>query len=154
MNQQIKSDTTAIPEQSLPEAPIEPSAKAQHKPGVKAWFAYSLLCVFVFTTAWLAALGWLNRSLISELFYESSLARYRVASGEAGPATFYVFHNDFSTLERLAQENEDILGVELSEYSGIAAMAFTSLETEAVGLIRNHSVVKNMLQKDIPMLCH
>lgn len=154
MKQRTNSDTAVLPDQGLPDtsSPVDDA-----KVGTttrRTWVAYALLSVFVFATTWMGALGWMNRALIADLFYESSLARFRVASGEAGPATFYVFHNDFTTLERLAQENEDILGVELSEYSGIAAMAFTSLETDAVNQIRNHSVVRNMIQKDIPMLCH
>lgn len=154
MNQRTNTGTSVLENQDLPGSGLPMPESVVEQPASRTWVAYALLCVFVFATTWLGALGWINRALISDLFYESSLTRYRVASGEAGPTTFYVFHDDFSTLERLAQNSDDILGVELSEYSGIAAMAFTSLETEAVSTVRNHPVVKNMLQKDIPMLCH
>lgn len=118
------------------------------------YIGYILLCAVVFAVTWLAAWGWLNRGLITDLFYQSSLARYQVASGEAGPATFFVFHNDFKALETISQKEESILGIELTEYKGVAAMAFTSIDVASVDLIRQHPAVRNMLQKDIPMMCH
>ena len=108
----------------------------------------------VFLLAASASFAWNNRQLISDLFVEASENRYAVMSGEAGPATFYVFHNDFDALEKITQSTDDILGIEPSPYSGIAAMAFVNLESSAVSLINDHPSVRNMVQKNIPMICH
>lgn len=127
---------------------------SEDQPLAVSWISNALLAVICFLVGWLGTFGWQKRVLISELFYQSSLARYGAATGETGPATFYVFHDDFSALETIAQSNEEILGIELTEFSGVAAMAFVSLDTSAVSTIRDHHSVKNMVQKNIPMLCH
>jgi len=118
------------------------------------WISYALIGAVCFVLAWLGSFAWHQRTLIAELFYQSSLVRYGVASGETGPATYYVFHNNFKALEEISQSNDGILGIELTEFSGVAAMAFLSSENDAVSLIRGHEDVKNMVQKNIPMLCH
>jgi len=122
--------------------------------GYSPLISYVLLCTVIFAVTWLGSLGWLNRGLIVDLFQQSSLARYQVANGTVGPATFYVFHNDFKTLETISQNTDTILGIELTEYKDVAAMAFASLDVDAVSMIREHPAVRNMLQKDIPMICH
>lgn len=129
-----------------------PSSENDH-PQV-SWVSYGLLGVICFILGWLGTFGWQQRVLISELFYQSSLARHGVMSGETGPATFYVFHDDFAALETIAQSTDEILGIELTEFSGVAAMAFSSQDIGAVSVVRNHRSVKNMVQKNIPMLCH
>lgn len=118
------------------------------------WIGYGFLFLMLFLLAASASFAWNNRQLITDLFIEASENRYAVMSGEAGPATFYVFHNDFAALEKITQSNDDILGIEPSDYSGIAAMAFVNLESSAVSMIKDHPSVRNMVQRNIPMICH
>lgn len=145
---QSESSTTGSSESSTlpPDAPVSN--------GRSSLVGYGFLFIMLFLLATSASFAWNNRTLITDLFYEASENRYAVMSGEAGPATFYVFHNDFAALEKITQSNEDILGIEPSDYSGIAAMAFVTLESSAVTLINEHPSVRNMVQKNIPMICH
>lgn len=135
-------------------APIKDEDPASADTGAGGWLLYLILFLVLFALSALATVGWQNRAYISQLFYQSSLARHQVMTGEAGPATFYVFHSNYGALEQLARSRDDILGIETSEFSGVAAMAFTSLDVDGVELIRTHPDVVNMVQQNIPMLCH
>lgn len=115
---------------------------------------YLFLFGGVFALTWLATFGWQNRVLIIDLFYQSSLERYQVATGDAGPVTFHVYHSDFKALEQVTRSNDEILGIEMTKNSGVAAMAFSSHEVAAIATIRENPVVSRMLRRNIPMLCH
>lgn len=109
---------------------------------------------FVFCLSALATFGWNNRAYIADLMYESNMEKYLVAIGESGPATFYVYHKDFSALDALARNSDEILGVELTKFPDVAAMAFTSPRVAAVDQVREHPLVSKMRRRNIPMLCH
>jgi len=116
--------------------------------------SYIFVFIIIFFFAWITTFGWQNRELIAELFYESNLEKYNVATGQAGPATFYIYHQDFEALERLSQSSDEILGVEMTKKSGRAAMAFTSAQVNAIETVRSLPAVSAMLRRNIPMLCH
>jgi len=97
---------------------------------------------------------WLNRATIVNLFYQSSLEKYNIATGKVGPATFYVYHEDFSALEKISHEYADIMGVERTKRSGVAAMAFVSEEADAISIVQTAPGVSAMVRRNIPMVCH
>lgn len=95
-----------------------------------------------------------NWKFISTLFYETNLARYEVMAGERGPTTYLVFHKNLGDLQNLADANEDILGVEQSDFSSVAKMAFRSAQSPLIETVRQHPSVMNMVNRNVPMLCH
>ena len=109
-------------------------------------------------TAFLFAVGltalYQHRDYLTVLFYETALARYEVMSGERGPATFLVFHDDYAALEAVTSLHTDILGIEPSEFDNVAKMAFVSVQSPLVTEVANMQGVRHMVNKHIPMLCH
>ena len=120
----------------------------------RAVISHLLMFSVVFALSWLATVSWQNRALIADLFYESSLEKYNVATGLSGPTTYLVHHNDFNALEALSQKSEEILGIEMTRRSGVAAMAFVAHDVAAIDTVRALPQVARMIRKNIPMLCH
>ena len=113
-----------------------------------------ILCLFVFMISTGGTFLWHNRSLINQLYYEASLERYGVMTGEIGPVTYLVHHQDFRQLEMITRENEDILGIEIWRNPNIAAMAFTSTDSPLIQKIEKMDIVSRMERRVIPMICH
>jgi len=112
------------------------------------------LFVLVFGTSWLATFAWQNRSLINELFYQASEQRYRTMAGEVGPVTYLVHHKNYTELEAVTQQHDDVLGIEVWEHPGIAAVAFNSNESPSIQVVEELAVVSDMVKRNVPMLCH
>ena len=75
-------------------------------------------------------------------------------SGQRGPVTYLFTHHDLDALKMIASLEEDILGIEQYEYSNVAKIAFTSADSPAIDLIRQNPVVQNMVNRNVPMICH
>jgi len=96
-----------------------------------------------------------NWTTISTLFYESSLARYETMTGDRGPVTYLVSHDDLlGELQSLAEAQPDILGVEQDKRSNVAKIAFTTAQAPSIESISAMSGVTGMIRRNVPMLCH
>ena len=124
----------------------------QQKPFSSVQYLIVGFCLFGLST--LATILVRHWDTVNTLIYESSLVKYEVMSGERGPTTYLVFHNDFSVLQELADENDDILGVEQDERSNVAKIAFISAKSPFIEEVRNLAVVTGMINRNVPMLCH
>lgn len=91
---------------------------------------------------------------INTLFYEGSLAKYEVMSGQRGPVTYLIFHDDFAALQAMADQHEDILGVEHSVGSNVAKMAFASAQSPLIETVNKHAAVASMISRNVTMICH
>jgi len=121
-----------------------------HKPIV----LYTLIGVVAFSFGYLSILLIKNWDTNNILIYESSLAKYEVMTGEQGPTTYLIFHNDFAALQQMAAANEGILGVEQHVASNVAKMAFVDAKSPLISEVRRLASVSNMINRNVPMLCH
>ena len=127
------------------------SGQSQHQ---FSWVSYLIVGFCAFGLSTLATILFRHWDTVNTLIYESSLVKYEVMTGERGPTTYLVFHNDFSVLQNMADRHEGILGVEQDERSNVAKIAFTSAKSPLIDEIRNLVVVSGMINRNVPMLCH
>jgi len=118
------------------------------------WVGVAVLGLCFGLIGWLIGFSWVHRWDISELWYQASEQKYLTMTGQAGPVTYLVTHNNFDSLEALAMHDEDILGVEVYELPDKAAVAFTRADTASIGRVRDSEFVSVMRQQIIPMMCH
>ena len=118
------------------------------------WVPYAMVGIWLFGLSFLTTVLVNNWDTVNTLIYESSLAKYESMTGERGPATYLVFHDDFAALQSLASEHEDILGVEQDEGSNVAKMAFLSAKSPLIEQVGNLPSVSSMVNRNVPMLCH
>lgn len=64
------------------------------------WVLYTISGLLFFMFGFGGSFVYSSWDTISELFYESSLARYETMTGDRGPATCLVFHDDDSNTLR------------------------------------------------------
>ncbi len=79
-----------------------------------------------FGLSFLATVLFNNWDTVNSLIYESSLAKYQAMTGERGPTTYLIFHNEMAALQSMARDHQGILGVEQDDGSNVAKMAFLS----------------------------
>ncbi len=108
----------------------------------------------LFCLSWLATLLITHWDVAGTLLYESSLAKYEMMSGQRGPVTFLVFHDNLEVLSELADLHEGILGVEQHSKSNVAKIAFNSIDSPLIEVVRQLPQVESMINKRVPMLCH
>jgi len=118
------------------------------------WVQYALVGICAFGLSTLATILFKNWDTVNTLIYESSLAKYETMTGERGPTTYLIFHDDFSALETMANQHEGILGVEQHEGSNVAKMAFTSAKSPLIDEVLQLASVSSMINRNVPMLCH
>lgn len=119
------------------------------------WVLYSVAGVLFFMFGLGGSFVFSSWDIISNLFYESSLARYETMTGDRGPATYLVFHDDvLDDLELLASVSDDILGVEQDSRSNVAKIAFTGADVLSVESVRQLPGVTSMMRRNVPMMCH
>lgn len=135
--------------------PADSRADTTVNPVTPDWVLYSASGVLFFLFGLGASFIFTSWDTISTLFYESSLARYETMTGDRGPATFLVFHdNILQDLQTLAAVTEDILGVEQDPRSNVAKIAFTSSDVSAIETVKQMAGVTSMLRRNMPMMCH
>jgi len=91
---------------------------------------------------------------VNALIYESSLAKYEIMSGQRGPTTYLIFHNDFASLQQFANAHDGVLGVEQHIGSNVAKMAFVSAKSSLIEQVGQLAAVTDMVNRNVPMLCH
>lgn len=120
-----------------------------------AWVIYpatGFVCISFALLGYFISMHW---TTISELFYESSLAKYETMTGDRGPVTYLVQHDGLlDTLQTLAQSSPDILGVEQDKRSNVAKIAFTAADASSIASIEALPGVTGMLRRNVPMICH
>lgn len=118
------------------------------------WISYSLLTVIFFVLGYGASFLFYNWQSLGDLYLEASQARYEIMSGQRGPVTYLVTHNDLPALRKVAAGESDIMGVEQHAYSTVAKVAFISAKSPAIERLQNHPLVIGMTRRDVPMICH
>lgn len=138
-----------MPDQSPTSQPV-----AQNQPSSTRWFAYLFLFVFCFGLGIGGHYIWQNWERINELFYTASEQKYRTMTGEAGPVTFLVYHSDFDALDRFADKQDDVIGVEIFRYPNVSAIAVESDNSDSIVQLGSLAFVDKIERRVVPMLCH
>lgn len=115
---------------------------------------YTLTAVGCFALGIIAAAGFHYRDAINTLVYESSQVRQELLAGQLGPVTYLVFNDDFNKLQQYADSDEEILGVEQALNSNVAKVAFVSGTSPSIETLANLPFVGEMINRDVPMICH
>jgi len=117
--------------------------------------AYALLFIVFFGAAWGVTALTLNWDKAFALFLESHQKKYDVMTGQVGPTTFLVLHDGIlEQLQAFAKNDPEILGVEQDPLSTVAKIAFTSIESASIEIIRQLPGVTGMVNRNVPMICH
>ena len=117
--------------------------------------AYVLLFVVFFLAAWGVTALTLNWDKAFALFVESHQKKYDVMTGQVGPTTFLVLHDGMlEQMQALARTDPEILGVEQDPWGTVAKIAFTSIESASIEIIRQLPGVTGMVNRNVPMICH
>jgi len=117
--------------------------------------AYVLLFIVLFVAAWGVTALTLNWDKAFALFLESHQKKYDVMTGQVGPTTFLVLHDGIlDQLQAFAKNDPEILGVEQDPLSTVAKIAFTSIESASIEVIRQLPGVTGMVNRNVPMICH
>lgn len=120
----------------------------------KILIGYALLAFCAFGVAYLATILVVHWDTVNTLIYESSLAKYEVMTGQRGPTTYLVFHNDLAALQNFANAHDDVLGVEQHLGSNVAKMAFVSAKSTLIQEVSQLAAVSDIISRNVPMLCH
>ncbi len=138
----------------MPDQSSTSHSTALNPPSPTPWFAYLLLFFLCFGAGIAAQFIWHNRERINELYYTASEQKYRTMTGEAGPATFLVYHSDFDALDRFAFAQDDVIGVEIYRYPNVSAIAVSSESSDTIAQLTTLSFVDKIERRVVPMLCH
>jgi len=117
-------------------------------------YAYVWIAFCAFGLSYLTTIFVVHWDTVNTLIYESSLAKYESMTGERGPMTYLIFHNDLVALQAMADKHEGILGVEQHTSSNVAKMAFASAKSPLIEQVRHLTVVSDMIKRNVPMICH
>lgn len=123
-------------------------------PSLRALAGYLLFFLIMMAVGVLAAFGWSQRDSIFELWQTANEQRHLVMSGQVGPVTYVLNHDDYSVMESVAKEHSDILGVEMYRFPNTIAIAFSNAGTPTINTVREMPGVERMVLKEVPMLCH
>ena len=72
----------------------------------------------------------------------------------AGEASFLISVDDFSVLDGLAAEDDDIVAVDTGVFSGIGRVTFAAADSPAIERLRQHPNTAFLLSTTIPLICH
>lgn len=123
-------------------------------PSPRALASYALFFLIMMMVGALAAFGWSKRDSLIEFWQTGNEQRQLVMSGQIGPVTYLLNHDDFSMMESVAKEHADILGVEMYRFPNTIAIAFSDAATPTINTVRDLPGVERMMRRQIPMLCH
>ncbi|MBX2837174.1 MAG: hypothetical protein KTR35_09990 [Gammaproteobacteria bacterium] len=124
----------------------------QHK--LNPFGSLFLLFVLFLAVGWFSGFLWAHWGRINELFYAASEQKYLTMTGDVGPATYLIYHENYSSLEEFADRREDVLGVEFYRFPNVAAMAFKEHDSESIELVTQLETVQRIQYKQVPMICH
>lgn len=132
----------------------QPIPRFGSKKSAHSFAVYAVVAVIFFLCGYIGALLFKHAEAIGAVFHEASLARYEIMAGERGPVTYLVFHDDYTRLQMLASDSDEILGVEQSAGSNVAKIAFVSAQSPAINLVASQSFTGEMMRRNVPMICH
>ena len=115
---------------------------------------YAFYAFGVFGFAYLSTILVVHWDIVNTLIFESSLAKYEIMSGQRGPTTYLICHNDLAALQEFANAHDGVLGVEQHIGSNVAKMAFVSAKSSLIQEVGQLAVVSDMINRNVPMLCH
>ena len=106
------------------------------------------------------ALGWVATAAVRAapaafaLYLEAHETKYLVMTGEAGPVTYLVEHDDLAEIEALARADASILGAELHALPSSVAVAFVGAGAPGIGAVAALPGTRSMRRRRVPMICH
>ena len=106
------------------------------------------------------ALGWVVVAAVRAapgafaLYLQASETKYLVMSGAVGPVTYLVEHDDLGALERLAREDDSVLGAEQYALPSTVAVAFVDRDASGIGAVAALAGTRSMVRRRVPMICH
>ncbi len=113
------------------------------------WIAAAFACGVLLALAARAAPGFFNAYL------GASRIRFDVMTAEpAGEASYLISVDDFSVLDGLAAEDDDIVAVDTGVFSGIGRVTFAAADSPAIERLRQHPNTAFLLSTTIPLICH
>ena len=131
--------------------PAPPGAASRPAPSAARWLAVPLAAF---------ALGWLGTAAVRaapglfELYLAANENKYLVMSGGVGPVTYLVEHDDLATLERLAREDDSVLGAEQYALPATVAVAFVDRDAPGIGTVATLPGTRSMVRRRVAMICH
>ena len=75
-------------------------------------------------------------------------------TGDVGPVTYLVTHDDPRAFARDALALEGVLGVEPYDYPRLSAIAFENGESAAIERVGELPGVSHLQRRHVPMICH
>jgi len=138
----------------MPDQPSTSLSTTLNPPSSTPWIAYAFLFLLCFGFGIATQFIWQNWERINELYYTASEQKYRTMTGEAGPATYLVYHSDFEALDRFANNKDDVIGVEIYRYPNVSAIAVDSEDSNSIAQLTALSFVDKIERRVVPMLCH
>ena len=106
------------------------------------------------------ALGWLGDAAVRgapaafAFYLEATERKYLAMTGEIGPVTYLVEHDDVAVLEALAREDDSILGAEPFAFPSSVAVAFVDADAPGIAAVAALPGTGAMRRRRILMICH
>ncbi len=119
-----------------------------------SWPILGCLVLAPATVGWLVGVLWVHWPFVSDMWYEASVQRYLTMTGQVGPVTYLVTHDDFDALQASVASLDGVLGIEVHRHPDRAAIAFQDAGIEAIETVHELPTVSSMQQAYIPMICH
>ena len=110
--------------------------------------------VAAFVLGWLAVAAARAAPGLFELYLAANENKYLVMSGQVGPVTYLVEHDDLAALERLAREDGSVLGAEQYALPATVAVAFADPDAPGIATVAALPGTRSMIRRRVPMICH
>ena len=114
----------------------------------------ALLLTLSIAFGWIGGFAWRERTLIARLWLDANEQRYLTMTGDVGPVTYLVTHDDPRAFARAALALDGVLGVEPYDYPRLSAIAFEDGESAAIGRVGELPGVSHVQRRHVPMICH
>ena len=140
--------------------PVEPPPASRAAPSRPSSPRSSLPARWLVVPAAAFALGWLGTAAVRaapglfELYLRANEHKHLVMSGGIGPVTYLVEHDDPAALERLARDDDSVLGVEPYALPATVAVAFVDRDAPGIGAVAALPDTRSMVRRRVPMICH
>jgi|GEM_PF-1044028 len=131
-----------------------PRSRPPTRPAPWPWLTCGIVLAGSLALGWLAGLSIAHWPTLSRLWHEASEAKFQAMSGQSGPATWLVVHDDYRALERTVLTLDDVLGLEVHRLPDQAAIAFTHADSASVARVAALPMVQRIERRRIPMICH
>lgn len=118
------------------------------------WSRAALVAAAAFALGWAAVEAVRAAPAILALHHQANEAKYLVMSGQAGPVTYLVEHDELAALEALARADDSILGAEQYALPSSVAVAFVDADAPGIAAVAALPGTGTMRRRRVPMICH